>query len=317
MTTERDVYNALTGAGFSMAQAAGIMGNAQNESGFNPEAVGDGGTSFGLVQWHEPSYPFAPSLVTGNVAVDLRNQIQRIVQASHGVNMSGSAAQVAGNWASQFERCVGCQPGGAQFIGRQQNADRIFAQAQAGHWPSGPGSPGGGGAPGGGTPVSGTSSPGLWQDVMNVWNLPITIWHTATAPVTGIVTATEDVAQAIAGVSNAFEQVFDWISWWFVPSHIVRVIAFLLGAPLVGFGIFNLTRTGQPYSVQAPLVGSIPMSGGNLAPAVGIAEVTLGAVLLFIAFHNLPSNVVDLPSLITYVKQNVAPEEAEGGGGTL
>ncbi len=38
--------------GLSRAQAAGIAGNLLYESGFNPSAVGDGGTSFGVAQWH-------------------------------------------------------------------------------------------------------------------------------------------------------------------------------------------------------------------------------------------------------------------------
>lgn len=38
--------------GLTKAQAAGIAGNLLYESGFNPSAVGDGGTSFGVAQWH-------------------------------------------------------------------------------------------------------------------------------------------------------------------------------------------------------------------------------------------------------------------------
>lgn len=38
--------------GLTRAQAAGIAGNLLYESGFNPGAVGDGGTSFGVAQWH-------------------------------------------------------------------------------------------------------------------------------------------------------------------------------------------------------------------------------------------------------------------------
>jgi LysM repeat protein len=38
--------------GLTRAQAAGIAGNLLYESGFNPSAVGDGGTSFGVAQWH-------------------------------------------------------------------------------------------------------------------------------------------------------------------------------------------------------------------------------------------------------------------------
>lgn len=38
--------------GLTRAQAAGIAGNLQYESGFRPDAVGDSGTSFGVAQWH-------------------------------------------------------------------------------------------------------------------------------------------------------------------------------------------------------------------------------------------------------------------------
>ncbi len=38
--------------GFNHAAACGILGNIQYESGSNPGAVGDGGTSYGLCQWH-------------------------------------------------------------------------------------------------------------------------------------------------------------------------------------------------------------------------------------------------------------------------
>lgn len=38
--------------GLTRSQAAGIAGNLLYESGFNPSAVGDGGTSFGIAQWH-------------------------------------------------------------------------------------------------------------------------------------------------------------------------------------------------------------------------------------------------------------------------
>lgn len=57
----KGVWNALVGSGHSKAQAAGIMGNMQSESGFNPFIVQGGGTSmnprdagsggYGLVQW--------------------------------------------------------------------------------------------------------------------------------------------------------------------------------------------------------------------------------------------------------------------------
>lgn len=49
---KKSMWNYLVNAGCSKACAAGIMGNIEAESSFNLAAVGDGGTSFGLCQWH-------------------------------------------------------------------------------------------------------------------------------------------------------------------------------------------------------------------------------------------------------------------------
>lgn len=38
--------------GWSPAQSAGIVGNLQHESGFNPTITGDGGSALGVAQWH-------------------------------------------------------------------------------------------------------------------------------------------------------------------------------------------------------------------------------------------------------------------------
>lgn len=50
---EKAVYKYLTGtAGLSPAAACGVMGNINQESGFRVKCDGDGGTSYGLCQWH-------------------------------------------------------------------------------------------------------------------------------------------------------------------------------------------------------------------------------------------------------------------------
>ena len=43
---------ALTGMGYSAAQAAGLTANFTAESGLNAGAVGDNGQAFGIGQWH-------------------------------------------------------------------------------------------------------------------------------------------------------------------------------------------------------------------------------------------------------------------------
>lgn len=49
----RQIYSHLKSRGLSDNVIAGIMGNLQQESGFNPNAVGDGGNSIGLAQWYQ------------------------------------------------------------------------------------------------------------------------------------------------------------------------------------------------------------------------------------------------------------------------
>lgn len=67
--------------GFTPPQAAGIVGNLEQESGVNPEAPGDTRnprTSGGIAQWLGGR--FNPSLITGNPTVDLPRQLAYIMQ---------------------------------------------------------------------------------------------------------------------------------------------------------------------------------------------------------------------------------------------
>jgi len=49
----KTVIDFFTSKGLSTEQAAGIAGNIQSESGFNPAAVGDSGKAIGLAQWRD------------------------------------------------------------------------------------------------------------------------------------------------------------------------------------------------------------------------------------------------------------------------
>ncbi len=51
------IYEYLTvELGFNHAAACGVLANIENESRFDPIAVGDYGTSYGLCQWHNKRY---------------------------------------------------------------------------------------------------------------------------------------------------------------------------------------------------------------------------------------------------------------------
>ena len=50
---ESQIFKYLTEElGFNTAAACGVLANIEAESGFNPNIYGDGGTSYGICQWH-------------------------------------------------------------------------------------------------------------------------------------------------------------------------------------------------------------------------------------------------------------------------
>jgi hypothetical protein len=159
------VYEALTRAGASTVQALGIMANVINESGFDPEAVGDNGTSFGIVQQHG-NYS---SLVTGNDARDLQAQVTTIARNGGFAAASGATpAEAAGNFAANYEKCVGCQPGGEQFNSRVSNAAKVAAWQSSGSWPKSAGS-----ATAAGSSSTGGTGPGCIMANPFSTNLPL------------------------------------------------------------------------------------------------------------------------------------------------
>ncbi len=52
--------------GMSTASACGVMANIEKESSFNPNATGDGGTSYGICQWHNDRWDKLKSYCTEN-----------------------------------------------------------------------------------------------------------------------------------------------------------------------------------------------------------------------------------------------------------
>ena len=136
--TPRQIYQALINAGASTTQAIGIMANMIAESGLNPEAVGDQGTSFGLVQQHGGQYS---TLVTGNPPADMNAQVKVVARnggffAADGAN----GAQAAGNFSARYERCTTCQPGQSSYNQRVANAAMVAGWVSSGKWPTSVGS---------------------------------------------------------------------------------------------------------------------------------------------------------------------------------
>ena len=51
-TNKDKIFSYLHSQGFNNAAICGILSNIQHESNFNPNSLGDSGTSYGICQWH-------------------------------------------------------------------------------------------------------------------------------------------------------------------------------------------------------------------------------------------------------------------------
>lgn len=131
--TPEQIYTALLAAGASTTQAIGMLANGMAESGLDPEAVGDQGTSFGIWQQHGAGYS---SLVTGNPQADMHAQV-RVLAANGGFKAASGAtgAEAAGNFSAGYERCQACQPGQASYSQRVANAAVVAGWVSSGKWP--------------------------------------------------------------------------------------------------------------------------------------------------------------------------------------
>lgn len=252
-TVEQEIYQALTAAGLSQVQAAGVMGNMQNESDFNIESAAmdtNGAMSYGLISWNQASYPGASSLVTGNPAKDLADQVNFLLHDTSGTSqgLQGStAAQVAGNWANFVEVCQGCTPGGAQNIQRQENASAILQKAQSGNW--GPGGPG----------ITGNGNDVQTASIFSGENLPFPfdvpgILGSLFGGSTGSLTTGigEGIASGFAGafvsITNTMLQKLGFTGW---KDFFIRLGLILLGFTILIIGLTHLTDKGPQISFSS------------------------------------------------------------------
>jgi hypothetical protein len=103
------------------------------------------------------------------------------------------------------------------------------------------------------------------------------------------------------------------VDWLLQPNHWVRIMCGAIGTGSVGAGVFMMSHTGGEIGEGAmiPRAASLP---------IGILLTGVGGVLLFVAFHNLPSSVTNLPDLIGYLvasagKQTTPTSSSSGSGG--
>ncbi|MGI8446730.1 MAG: phage tail tip lysozyme [Streptosporangiaceae bacterium] len=118
------IVNFLTSHGYTGNAAAGIAGNIWQESGGNPESVGDGGG--GLIGWT----PLPGGYVTGNYSADLQTQLAAVLtfnqiwsQYIPALNVASSPGAAAAIYVTDFERA------GIPAVGNRDAAAQAVASA--------------------------------------------------------------------------------------------------------------------------------------------------------------------------------------------
>lgn len=116
-TTKDKLYSYLKSQGFNDAAVCGIMANVQRESGFDTTALGDGGTSYGICQWHEGRWESMKSYCSDNnldpdsiegqaqyLVHELKNSYPDVYDTLKNVpNTSQGAYDAAYKWTTDFE----------------------------------------------------------------------------------------------------------------------------------------------------------------------------------------------------------------------
>lgn len=111
------IYNFLSKEGFNDAAISGILANIQYESSFNPQALGDGGTSYGICQWHKGRWESLKNYCSQNgydsttldgqlhyLVYELKNSYSSVYNKIKSVpNTSQGAYDAAYEWTVHYE----------------------------------------------------------------------------------------------------------------------------------------------------------------------------------------------------------------------
>lgn len=246
-----------TNAGGSKALAPLMAAIALAESGGNPGALNltdNGGTQTSVGLWQVSngthSYPAAWATPAGN------------------------AAEAVAKYQSQGLGAWGTYTSGA-YQQYYQGSTAASALPQGG---------------GGTQQATLTSAPG-WLVPVEAASGPIGILNAIGTELFGTVTGGVGTAQSFEGIWKSLdtfakegEALLKGIEWLFVPSHWVRIIAFMFGAGSGITGLHFLSKAGQ----------------ADMSLALGILMTTVSGLLFFVAFHNLPDDVTSLAGLLQW-----------------
>lgn len=131
------ILGKLRAAGLSVAQAAGVAGNLQTESGLNPAAYNPAEGAIGLAQWEGGRRTALQSFARsrGTAETDLNTQVDFMVSEFHGSESRAYAKLLAandpGSAAAVFDQYYERSSGAARAQ-RVANAEAIAAGAGGG-----------------------------------------------------------------------------------------------------------------------------------------------------------------------------------------
>lgn len=263
----------------------------------------------------------------GNIGAGLGYANSILSAAGHSGNITVPGGPVKAPGPGQKIRLPGggtitIPPGGLSAPGSGAGTPGVGGRGSGTGAGSGGGAAGGGGSPvtGPDTPVgvsTGTPSPGGGGlEPVDVLLPGVGLVELFKGAGTGL----GDIGTAIAGISNNISKSLALVDWLFKPGSWIRILSGLGGVANITVGVYFMSHAG----------GSIPGPGGNIqvvprpaALPLGIALTGFGGVLLFIAFHNLPSNVSTFSDFVGYVVQEIqtgastAAGVAEGSAGPL
>lgn len=131
-SAEATIFNFLRSEmGYNAAAASGVLANIQHESNFNPQALGDNGTSYGICQWHLDRYDALISFCNANgydyTTIEgqlwyLKSELESGYSNVHSQllavpNTAQGCWQAAYAWCYYFERPAGYNTGTSDMRG--------------------------------------------------------------------------------------------------------------------------------------------------------------------------------------------------------
>ena len=170
MRRAQEAQTYFVSKGWTPQQAAGIVANLHQESGFNPGAVGDGQTAYGIAQWHGDRRD-AIARLTGKsiVGSSFQDQLEAVnleltrgqeQAAGRALRQAGTASEAGAIVSRLYERPAARDAEAANRGASAENFMRRFgAAAPAGSAPNGVPPVG----PTFGPPMPGPAAPGIQQ----------------------------------------------------------------------------------------------------------------------------------------------------------